>query len=156
MAGEANAQNLVRKELAELLKLAGPVILGRLGIMIMGLTDAIVVGRYSATQLGYHALGWAPTAVVMTVALGLLSGVQVMTSRAIGEGRLAETGAVLRRGLAYALQMGLAAYLVLALAQLGYIVRSTILNRVRYRVARTGAPASAVRRPTPAYLAPYG
>lgn len=113
MAGEANAQNLVRKELAELLKLAGPVILGRLGIMIMGLTDAIVVGRYSATQLGYHALGWAPTAVVMTVALGLLSGVQVMTSRAIGEGRLAETGAVLRRGLAYALQMGLAASAIL-------------------------------------------
>ncbi|MFO1015064.1 MAG: MATE family efflux transporter [Caulobacteraceae bacterium] len=113
MAGEANAQNLVRKELAELLKLAGPVILGRLGIMIMGLTDAIVVGRYSATQLGYHALGWAPSAVVMTVALGLLSGVQVMTSRAIGEGRLAETGAVLRRGLAYALQMGLAASAIL-------------------------------------------
>ncbi len=103
----------IRKELAELLKLAGPVIVARLGIMMMGVTDAIVVGRFSATQLGYHALGWAPTAVVMTVALGLLSGVQVMTSRAIGEGRLAETGAVLRRGLSYALVMGLAATAIL-------------------------------------------
>ena len=36
-------------DLSELLKLAGPVILSRLGIMMMGLTDAIVVGRYSAT-----------------------------------------------------------------------------------------------------------
>ena len=43
----------VRTELAELLKLSGPVVISRLGIMAMGLSDAIVVGRYSATQLGY-------------------------------------------------------------------------------------------------------
>ena len=40
-----------RPELGELLRLAGPVIAARLGIMVMGLTDAIVVGRYSAEQL---------------------------------------------------------------------------------------------------------
>src|SRR5512143_1225689 len=83
----------VRAELAELLKLSGPVVISRLGIMAMGLSDAIVVGRYSATQLGYHALGWAPTSVIVTMAIGLLSGVQVMTARAIGEGRLHDTGA---------------------------------------------------------------
>ncbi|HEY2752686.1 MAG TPA: MATE family efflux transporter, partial [Phenylobacterium sp.] len=43
----------IRTELAELLKLSWPVVISRLGIMSMGLTDAIVVGRYSATQLGY-------------------------------------------------------------------------------------------------------
>src|ERR1700753_2199595 len=89
----------VRTELAELLKLSGPVVISRLGIMGMGLTDAVVVGRYSATQLGYHALGWAPSSIVITMALGLLTGIQVMTARAIGEGRRHETGAVLRRGL---------------------------------------------------------
>src|SRR3978361_2448641 len=97
----------VRTELAQLLKLAGPVIVSRLGIMAMGLSDAIVVGRYSATQLGYHALGWGPTSVIVTMAIGLLSGVQVMTARAIGEGRLHDTGAVLRRGLSYALWVGM-------------------------------------------------
>src|SRR5579859_966049 len=96
----------VRTELAELLKLSGPVVISRLGIMAMGLSDAIVVGRYSATQLGYHALGWAPTSVVVTMVVGLLSGVQVMTARAIGEGRRHETGAVLRRGLSYSLWIG--------------------------------------------------
>ena len=105
----------VRTELAELLKLSGPVVISRLGIMAMGLSDAIVVGRYSATQLGYHALGWAPTSVVVTMAIGLLSGVQVMTARAIGQGRLHETGAVLRRGLGYSLWIGLASAGVLAL-----------------------------------------
>lgn len=104
----------VRAELAELLKLSWPVVISRLGIMAMGLSDAIVVGRYSATQLGYHALGWAPTSVVVTMAIGLLSGVQVMTARAIGEGRRQETGAVLRRGLAYSLWIGLISAAVLA------------------------------------------
>ena len=98
----------VRIELAELAKLAWPVVLSRLGIMAMGLSDAIVVGRYSATQLGYHSLGWAPTSVVVTMVIGLLTGVQVMTARAAGDGRLSETGAVLRRGLSYGLWIGLA------------------------------------------------
>jgi len=106
----------VRSELVPLLKLAGPVVLARLGIMAMGLSDAIVVGRYSAAQLGYHALGWAPTNVVITMVVGLLSGVQVMTARAVGDGRLGDAGAVLRRGVVYSLWIGLAATAVLLLA----------------------------------------
>jgi len=107
------AADLIRKDLAELMRLAWPVVFARLGIMTMGLTDALVVGQFSAVQLGYHALGWAPTAVVLTVGLGLLSGVQVMASRAIGEGRLHEAGHVLRRGLSYALWIGLASTAIL-------------------------------------------
>ena len=105
-AGRDGQGRPVRTELAALLKLSWPVVISRLGIMAMGLSDAIVVGRYSATQLGYHALGWAPTSVVVTMAIGLLSGVQVMTARAIGEGRRPDTGAVLRRGHSYSLWIG--------------------------------------------------
>jgi MATE family multidrug resistance protein len=105
----------IATDLATLLRLAGPVVVSRLGIMTMGLTDALVVGRYSATQLSYHALGWAPTAVVVTVCVGLLSGVQVMTSRTVGEGRRHLAGAVLRRGLVYGLAIGAVATLLLAL-----------------------------------------
>jgi MATE family multidrug resistance protein len=105
----------VRTELAGLLKLAGPVVVARLGIMAMGLTDAIVVGRYSAAQLGYHALGWAPTNVVITMVVGLLSGIQVMTARAVGDDRRQEAGAVLRRGISYGLWIGLGCTAVLML-----------------------------------------
>lgn len=101
-------------ELAALTRLAGPVIVARLGVMAMGLTDAVVVGRFSARELGYHALGWAPTSVVVTAVIGLLVGVQVMTARALGRGDLPETGAVLRRGLAYALVIGVLSAAVLA------------------------------------------
>lgn len=90
----------------ELIRLAWPVVLARLGIMVMGLTDAIVVGQYSARELGYHALGWAPTSVVLTTAVGLLTGVQVMTARHLGEGRRDLTGGVMRRGLVYGFWIG--------------------------------------------------
>lgn len=99
-----------------LLRLAGPVVMSRLGIMAMGLVDAMVVGRHSATELGYQALGWAPTAVVLTTSIGLLSGIQVLTSQAIGEGRAPETGAILRRGLVYALWISIAASALLFFA----------------------------------------
>lgn len=89
-----------------LLTLAWPVVMARIGIMVMGLTDALVVGNYSGTELAFHALAWAPTSIVVTTGVGLMLGVQVMTARLLGEGRRAEVGAVLRRGTAYALQIG--------------------------------------------------
>ena len=100
--------------LRALLTLAAPVVASRLGIMAMGLVDTLVVGRHSAVELGYLALAWAPTGVVLTTAIGLLQGVQVLTSQAIGAGRSAATGAILRRGLVYAFWVGWAAALVLA------------------------------------------
>jgi MATE family multidrug resistance protein len=106
------AKDVVRAETAELWKLSWPVVLSRLGIMAMGLSDAIVVGRYSATELGYHALAWAPTSVVVTMAVGLLTGIQVMTARRIGQGRRELTGAVLRRGLVYSFWIGAASMAV--------------------------------------------
>lgn len=110
----AHAPSPVRQDLSTLLTLSWPVVLSRLGIMAMGLTDAVVVGRYSATELGYHALGWAPTSVVLTAVVGLLTGVQVMTARAVGEGRRERAGAVLRRGLVYSFWIGLVSTAILA------------------------------------------
>jgi multidrug resistance protein, MATE family len=105
----------IRTDLARLTRLAGPVVASRLGVMTMGLTDTIVTGRYSAEQLGYLALGWAGASTVLGAAMGLLSGVQVMTSRATGEGRPDLTGAVLRRGLVYGLWVGALAAIVMSL-----------------------------------------
>ena len=108
-------RSAIRFDLTALLTLSGPVVLSRLGIMAMGLCDAIIVGRYSARELGYHALAWAPTSVILTMAVGLLAGIQVMTARRIGEGRRDLTGAVLRRGLAYGVWIGLVSTAVLVL-----------------------------------------
>ena len=103
-----------RATLKDLLNLAWPVVLARIGIMTMGLTDAIVVGHYASRELAYHSLAWAPSSVVLTTAVGLMMGVQILTARLRGEGRHAEIGAVLRRGVVYAIQIGVAAMLALA------------------------------------------
>jgi MATE family multidrug resistance protein len=104
-----------RGELRALIRLATPIVLARLGIQMMGLADAVVVGRFSAQQLGYHALGWTPTVIILSSAIGLLSGVQIYTARRVGEGRPELVGVVLRRGLVYALQLGIGATALLAL-----------------------------------------
>jgi MATE family multidrug resistance protein len=90
----------IMTDLLELLRLSGPVVLSRLGIMVMGLTDAIVVGHFSARAAGLprHGLG-SDLGVRDHATVGLLVGVQVMTARAMGAGNPHETGAVLRRGL---------------------------------------------------------
>jgi multidrug resistance protein, MATE family len=124
MSGEAAAaasrgalpSHPIRSDLARLGRLAWPVVVSRLGVMTMGLTDTIVVGRHSAVELGYMALGWAASGAFLGSAMGLLSGVQVMASRATGEGDSLAAGAALRRGLVYALWIGLGTAALIALA----------------------------------------
>jgi MATE family multidrug resistance protein len=89
------------------LRIAGPVALARLGIIGMALVDVIVVGQLAPNELPHQALGWAPTAVFLVAAIGLLQGVQVLAARAIGEKNPQGAGVALRRGLVLALAAGL-------------------------------------------------
>lgn len=92
-----------------LLRLAGPVALARLGIMGMGIIDTIVVGQAAADELPFLALGWAPTGMALVAGIGLLLGVQVLSARVIGEGRVHAAGTVLRRGLVISVVVGVIA-----------------------------------------------
>jgi len=95
-----------RSFVAPLLRIAGPVALARLGIIGMALVDVIVVGQLAPDELPHQALGWAPTAVFLVAAIGLLQGVQVLAARSIGEGNKRGAGVALRRGLIIALLAG--------------------------------------------------
>ena len=96
-----------------LLRLAGPVALARLGIIGMALADVIVVGQLAPAQLPHQALGWAPTAVFLVTGIGLLNGVQVLAARCLGEKKPEGAGLALRRGLVMALAAGaVAAFLM--------------------------------------------
>ncbi len=95
-----------RSFVAPLLRIAGPVALARLGIIGMALVDVIVVGQLAPDELPHQALGWAPTAVFLVAAIGLLQGVQVLAARSIGEGNKKGAGVALRRGLILSLIAG--------------------------------------------------
>lgn len=93
----------LRSETRAILRLAGPVVLSRVGIMLMGLVDTIVVGRYSTDELSYMALGWAPVAVFLVTGIGVLQSVQVLAARRIGEGQPEAAGHTWHLGLWWSL-----------------------------------------------------
>lgn len=96
----------MRQVLRQLLRLAWPVALARLGIMGMGVVDVMVVGQFAPAQLAHQALGLAPTGVLLVGGIGLLTGVQVLASRAFGAGSPEEVGGAWRRGLVVSLVAG--------------------------------------------------
>lgn len=166
-------RTLIRRDLAELVQLSWPVVLSRLGIMTMGLTDVMVVSHYSTKEIGYQALGWTPTGVVIMTGAGLLAGVQIVTARHIGEGRPEATGGVLRRGLVYSawLGAGLAALLYAfgpwALAHIGLepdlargagLVLQVLALSLPFHLISTSQTyfLEALSRPKPATLAMWG
>lgn len=102
-----------RPYVADLLRLAGPVALARLGIIGMAIVDVVVVGQMAPQELPHQALGWAPTAVFLVAAIGLLQGVQVWAARSLGEKNPQGAGVALRRGLMLALAAGLLSALLM-------------------------------------------
>lgn len=105
-----------RPYVADILRLAGPVALARLGIIGMALADVVVVGQLTPAELPHQALGWAPTAVFLVAAIGLLQGVQVLAARSLGEKNPEGAGVALQRGLVLAVVAGMASTLLMWLA----------------------------------------
>jgi MATE family multidrug resistance protein len=94
------------RQVSELVRLAGPVIVARLGIVAMMLVDTVIVGRFSAQELAYQGIGLAVLGTLLVTGVGLMMGTMVMTASAYGAGRFRECGAVWRRSLPYALVLG--------------------------------------------------
>lgn len=89
-----------------LLRLGLPIAAGRLGIVGMGLVDAIIVGQLAPNELAYQVLGWTLNGPALLGGLGLLLGVQVLTARAVGAGAASAVGSIWRRGLVTAVTAG--------------------------------------------------
>lgn len=106
----------MRAAFAALYRLSWPVVMSRLGFMLMGLMDTLVVGHYSAAELGYHSLAWAPTSIFLVTSIGLLVGVQVKTAHFFGAGERHRIGGAFQRGMVYALILGVFSTLLLLLA----------------------------------------
>lgn len=106
----------IGRHLAETIRLAAPVVVTRAGILVMAAVDIAMLGRTDIDQVAFLGIGVAPFTVIAITGIGLLFGTLVMTSHAVGRERLAETGAIWRRSMPYALLLGL---LGLILCQFG-------------------------------------
>jgi len=89
---------------SEMFRLALPISMSRLGVMMLGIVDTAVVGRYATEHLAW--LNLANQAVIMlllVIGLGILNGVVVMTASAYGRGDYGECGQVWRRSIPFSL-----------------------------------------------------
>ncbi len=127
-----------RAAFAALFRLSWPVIGSRVGVMLMGLLDTIVVGQYSSAQLSLlmvsQSLFWVPAVSSM----GLLMGVQVKAAHFLGSNEPHRVGAVFRRGIGYALMLGLgfmAVLLVIGVSALKVVVRPELADASRVPLA---------------------
>ncbi|MBL4906384.1 MAG: MATE family efflux transporter [Sneathiella sp.] len=103
------------------LQLAFPVILSRLGIIAMVSMDVIVLGRAGSNELADYVLGQSAFDTLLVMLIGLLMGVPVLTSRAIGAGREKDAGRVWYRGLFLAVLYGTLMFCVLQFAEHLYL-----------------------------------
>ncbi|HSO41443.1 MAG TPA: MATE family efflux transporter [Rhodospirillales bacterium] len=93
------------------------MVVARSGIMVMGLVDTVMVGRYAAEELAYLGIALAPITVLLLILTGLLMGTLVVTAAAFGSGDGRGCGAVWRRSLPYALALGVGASFICAFGE---------------------------------------
>ncbi|MCY4231734.1 MAG: MATE family efflux transporter [Alphaproteobacteria bacterium] len=99
-------RRLILGHLADLYRLALPVVVSRAGVLAMTVADTVIVGRYSAIELGYLSLGVAVYLPLLLTVMGLLTGTTVAAAQAMGRGEEAESGAAWRRAVPVALGFG--------------------------------------------------
>ena len=98
---------LWRREIRPTLALALPIMAGMMSQMLMGLADAIMVGRVGVVPLAASSFINAVTHLPLVFGLGLLSCIAVLTSQAYGARRPDEAGEILRHGLVLSVVVGL-------------------------------------------------
>ena len=87
--------------------LAPPVMLARLGMVVMITVDTAMCGRAGAGALAAFAISMAPQIIMLTISTGLLTGTVVLTAQSDGAGESWRSGIILRYALLIGLVIGL-------------------------------------------------
>jgi MATE family multidrug resistance protein len=102
-----------RGELREMLRLASPVVLAQVGIMLMGVVDTAMVGRVSPATIAAVALGHIYWVVLTVPGIGLLLVLDPIISQAVGAKDQEGVARGVQRGVLLALALSLPTALLL-------------------------------------------
>lgn len=91
-----------RSDLSAMLRLAVPVVVAQVGMMLLGVVDTMVVGRVSADALAAVAIGNLAIMVVSGFVYGLLIALDPLVAQALGAGDEAAARRSVQRGLVLA------------------------------------------------------
>jgi MATE family multidrug resistance protein len=104
----------LRQELSATVRLAVPVTLVQLGVMLMGVVDAMMLGHLSAAALAAGALGNISTFPLLIFGAGVLSALDPLVAQAHGADDRAAISAHLQRGVVLALALTVPLSLMIA------------------------------------------
>lgn len=106
-----------RSEYRALISLATPIVIVQVGLMTMGVVDAIMVGRYSAEALAATAIGNFYFFVVAVFGLGVLLVLDPLIAQAVGAKDEGAIAIAVQRGVLLALALSVTLGLLLLPAE---------------------------------------
>jgi MATE family multidrug resistance protein len=104
----------LRRHLAALFVLAGPVMLSRAGILLLSIADFAMTGRASVAALNGLSLGFSVFIPILVAGIGLMLGVVSAASRQFGAGDVDGAARTWARGMHLAVAVGLIGWLICA------------------------------------------
>lgn len=94
------------QEARRTLVLAAPIIVGQVSTMLMGVTDAIMIGHVGKVPLAASAFAGSMFGFLFMAMIGLLTPVSIMVSRSHGAGDEAEAAQWMKHGTVIAIVAG--------------------------------------------------
>lgn len=98
---------LIKHEAAAVVRLATPVVMVQVGMMLMGVVDAMMLGRHSELALAAGALGNSVGFGLTSFPMGILMALDPLVAQAYGAGRHGRVGRHLKRGLILAMALSI-------------------------------------------------
>jgi MATE family multidrug resistance protein len=102
-----------RGELREMVRLAWPIVLAQVGLMMMGVVDTAMVGRVSPATIAAVALGHIYWVNLTVPAVGILLVLDPVVAQAVGARDVEGVGRGVQRGILLALALSLPTALLL-------------------------------------------
>lgn len=99
--------NNFKNDIKQTFKLAFPVIIGQLGIIMMGVVDSIMVGELGAVPLAAASLGNSLIFIILIIGIGCSIVVTPLVAILVGAKRFSECGVYFRQSLLVNLVMSL-------------------------------------------------
>lgn len=85
--------------IGRLVRLAGPIVIGQLGVVLVSFADTFMVGHYGVDELAAASFVNNVTMLLVVVGLGFSLGITPLVSESEGRGDMRRAGAWLRCGL---------------------------------------------------------
>jgi MATE family multidrug resistance protein len=106
-----------RDDLAAMLRLAVPIVVVQVGMMLLGVVDTMVVGRLSSEALAAVALGHVMIVAVSSFGIGMLLALDPLVAQAVGAGDATAVRRSVQRGLLIAFGLMIPSILLLLPSQ---------------------------------------